>query len=72
MVVNEAGPLVAAAALERIGTYVGKAPEFASIEAAEHYTARSARRSARIPMQNGASSPSTSCGGSRWQLPRPL
>lgn len=37
MVVNEAGPLVAAAALERIGTYVGKAPDFPSFEAAERY-----------------------------------
>jgi len=37
MVVNEAGPLVAATALERIGTYVGKAPDFPSIEAAERY-----------------------------------
>jgi len=37
MVVNEAGPLVAAAALERIGTYVGKAPELPSIEVAERY-----------------------------------
>jgi pimeloyl-ACP methyl ester carboxylesterase len=37
MVVNEAGPLVAAVALERIGTYVGKAPDFPSVEAAEGY-----------------------------------
>jgi pimeloyl-ACP methyl ester carboxylesterase len=37
MVVNEAGPLVAAAAIERIGTYVGKAPDFPSIDAAERY-----------------------------------
>lgn len=37
MVLNEAGPLVAAAALERIGTYVGKAPDFASIDEAERY-----------------------------------
>jgi pimeloyl-ACP methyl ester carboxylesterase len=37
LVVNEAGPLVAAAALERIGTYVGKAPDFASIDEAERY-----------------------------------
>jgi pimeloyl-ACP methyl ester carboxylesterase len=37
MVLNEAGPVVAAAALERIGTYVGKAPEFPSLDAAELY-----------------------------------
>jgi pimeloyl-ACP methyl ester carboxylesterase len=37
MVLNEAGPLVAATALERIGTYVGKAPDFPSVEAAEKY-----------------------------------
>jgi pimeloyl-ACP methyl ester carboxylesterase len=37
LVLNEAGPLVAAAALERIGTYVGKAPDFPSIDAAEQY-----------------------------------
>jgi pimeloyl-ACP methyl ester carboxylesterase len=37
LVMNEAGPLVSAAALERIGTYVGKAPEFASIAEAETY-----------------------------------
>ncbi len=37
LVMNEAGPLVAAAALERIGTYVGKAPDFASLDEAEAY-----------------------------------
>jgi pimeloyl-ACP methyl ester carboxylesterase len=37
MVLNEAGPVVAAAALERIGTYVGRAPEFPSLDAAEQY-----------------------------------
>jgi pimeloyl-ACP methyl ester carboxylesterase len=37
LVLNEAGPLVAAAALERIGAYLGKAPDFPSLEAAERY-----------------------------------
>jgi pimeloyl-ACP methyl ester carboxylesterase len=37
LVLNEAGPAVAAAALERIGTYVGKAPDFASMAEAEAY-----------------------------------
>ena len=37
LVMNEAGPLVSATALERIGTYVGKAPDFASMEEAERY-----------------------------------
>jgi pimeloyl-ACP methyl ester carboxylesterase len=37
LVLNEAGPVVAATALERIGTYVGKAPDFASIAEAEGY-----------------------------------
>jgi pimeloyl-ACP methyl ester carboxylesterase len=37
MVLNEAGPVVAATALERIGTYVGKAPDFPSLAAAEQY-----------------------------------
>jgi pimeloyl-ACP methyl ester carboxylesterase len=37
LVMNEAGPLVAAAALERIGTYVGRAPDFTSMEEAEAY-----------------------------------
>ncbi len=37
LVLNEAGPVVAAAALERIGAYVGKAPEFPSFDAAERY-----------------------------------
>jgi pimeloyl-ACP methyl ester carboxylesterase len=37
LVLNEAGPVVAAAALERIGTYVGKAPDFASMAEAEAY-----------------------------------
>ncbi len=37
MVLNEAGPLVKSAALERIGRYVGQAPEFASFDDAERY-----------------------------------
>lgn len=37
MVLNEAGPVVGAAALERIGAYVGKAPGFPSLDAAERY-----------------------------------
>ena len=37
LVLNEAGPLVSAASLDRIGAYVGKAPAFPSIEAAEQY-----------------------------------
>ena len=37
LVVNEAGPLVSATALERIGTYVGKAPDFADMDEAERY-----------------------------------
>jgi len=36
-VLNEAGPLVTGASLDRIGAYVGKAPAFASLEAAEQY-----------------------------------
>jgi len=36
-VVNDAGPVIAAVALERIGTYLGKAPTFASLEEAEAY-----------------------------------
>lgn len=37
MVLNEAGPLVRAEALDRIGRYLGHAPNFASLDAAEHY-----------------------------------
>jgi len=37
LVLNEAGPLVTGASLDRIGAYVGKAPAFASIESAEQY-----------------------------------
>ncbi len=37
MVINDAGPLLGAAAIARIGAYVGEMPRFASIEAAEHY-----------------------------------
>jgi pimeloyl-ACP methyl ester carboxylesterase len=37
IVLNEAGPLVQAAALDRIGRYVGKAPAFPDFAAAEHY-----------------------------------
>ena len=37
LVLNEAGPVVSAVSLERIGAYVGKAPAFPSIDAAEQY-----------------------------------
>ena len=37
LVLNEAGALVSAAAIERIRAYVGKAPDFGSIEEAERY-----------------------------------
>jgi pimeloyl-ACP methyl ester carboxylesterase len=37
MVANESSPVVPGAALERIGEYFGKAPDFASIEDAERY-----------------------------------
>lgn len=37
MVINDAGPILGAAALARIGTYVEETPRFATIEAAEAY-----------------------------------
>lgn len=37
LVLNDAGPVLGRAALERIGTYVGTAPVFAGIEEAEAY-----------------------------------
>lgn len=37
LVLNDVGPVITAASLERIGTYVGTAPHFPSIEAAEQY-----------------------------------
>jgi pimeloyl-ACP methyl ester carboxylesterase len=37
LVINDAGPVVAKASLERIGSYVGLAPAFATIGAAEQY-----------------------------------
>jgi pimeloyl-ACP methyl ester carboxylesterase len=37
LVLNDAGPLVTAASLDRIGSYVGKAPVFPDIETAEYY-----------------------------------
>lgn len=37
MVVNDASPVVYASALERIGEYFGKAPDFASLDEAERY-----------------------------------
>jgi len=37
LVINDAGPVIAKAALERIGTYVGQAPTFGSLEQAEQY-----------------------------------
>jgi pimeloyl-ACP methyl ester carboxylesterase len=37
LVMNDAGPVVTRASLERIATYVGKVPEFPSIEAAEQF-----------------------------------
>jgi pimeloyl-ACP methyl ester carboxylesterase len=37
LVLNDAGPLITRASLERIASYVGKAPAFASVEEAERY-----------------------------------
>lgn len=37
LVVNDVGPFIPKAALERIGTYVGKAPRFASVDDAQRY-----------------------------------
>ncbi len=37
LVLNDAGPVIARTSLERIGTYLGKAPVFHSLEAAEQY-----------------------------------
>ena len=37
MVVNDAGPVISKASLERIATYVGMAPVFPGLEAAEQY-----------------------------------
>jgi pimeloyl-ACP methyl ester carboxylesterase len=37
LVLNDAGPVVARAALERIATYLGQVPEFDSLEAADAY-----------------------------------
>jgi pimeloyl-ACP methyl ester carboxylesterase len=37
MVLNDVGPVVTRASLERISSYVGKAPNFASVEEAERY-----------------------------------
>ena len=37
IVMNDVGPVLTSAALDRIGAYVGKAPRFSSISAAENY-----------------------------------
>jgi len=37
LVLNDVGPVITALSLERIGTYVGLAPRFPSVEAAEQY-----------------------------------
>jgi pimeloyl-ACP methyl ester carboxylesterase len=37
LVLNDSGPLLTAASLDRIGAYVGKAPAFPDIETAEYY-----------------------------------
>jgi pimeloyl-ACP methyl ester carboxylesterase len=37
LVLNDSGPLVTAASLDRIGAYVGRAPTFPDIETAEYY-----------------------------------
>jgi pimeloyl-ACP methyl ester carboxylesterase len=40
LVLNDAGPVISQASLERIGAYVGTAPAFPSLEAAEQYVRR--------------------------------
>jgi pimeloyl-ACP methyl ester carboxylesterase len=37
LVLNDAGPVIARASLERIGAYIGQAPSFPSVEKAEEY-----------------------------------
>ena len=37
LVINDVGPVIEAAAISRIGDYVGRAPRFATLEDAEHY-----------------------------------
>ena len=37
LVINDAGPVISKASLERIATYVGMAPQFPSLDAAEQY-----------------------------------
>ena len=38
LVMNDVGPVIEAAAISRIGDYVGRAPRFATLEDAEHFT----------------------------------
>ena len=40
LVINDVGPFIPKAAIERIGTYVGQAPHFADLEALEAYLRR--------------------------------
>ena len=37
LILNDAGPVIARSALERIGSYVGAAPVFATLDDADHY-----------------------------------
>jgi pimeloyl-ACP methyl ester carboxylesterase len=55
LVLNDVGPTIGMDALQRIGEYLGKSPDFADLAEAEAYVrTSSARPSVPSPMRNGA------------------
>ena len=66
MVLNDVGPVLTAASLQRIGSYLGRNMHFDDTDqAVAHIPQGPPHRLARAPMSSGKSSPKTRCGRTR-------